>query len=60
MKTKAETVEGLQAAIQTWERMEKAVRFMCPDADDEEVYEKTKAAMNLALEQAKEGRGATQ
>lgn len=60
MKTNSFTVEAISTALTIWERMESVVRYLHPEATDDEVYEFTKNAMNLALEQARENRGVAQ
>ena len=60
MKTNPLTVEAISTALTIWERMEGVVRYLHPEVSDDEVYELTKNAMNLALEQARENRGAPQ
>lgn len=56
----AETVETLQKSLEIWLRFERMVRRLSPpDVTDEEVYHKTKDAMNLAITTALEGRGSS-
>lgn len=35
--------------LDKWQQMEAWARHLCPDATEEEIYEKTKALMDLAV-----------
>lgn len=48
--TKDDTAQAISEMMDNWGKLEKSIRFLFPDATEEEVYEKTKAAMNLAVQ----------
>ena len=52
--TNHEIAEAISEIMDNWLKLERGVRYLCPDATPEEVYEKTKALMDLAIQQIKE------
>lgn len=46
----AQVAEALSEMMDKWNKLERCVRHLFPDATDEEIYSKTKAAMDLALQ----------
>lgn len=49
-----EIVSAISEMMDNWNKLEGHVRYLCPDATPEEVYEKTKAMMSLAIQNIKE------
>ena len=58
--TNAETIEGLTLAMFYWDKFERLVKEVHPDADAEEVYEMTKNLMDGALKTAIENKDSLQ